>query len=300
MHGGGGTTKEINDQQWQNQKSLYNIPDGVYIAPRAPTDEWNMWFKPGMETLFNKIIAGAVLFDGVDPDQVYLLGYSAGGDGVWQMGPRMVDTWAAAAMMAGHPNGRSMLNLRNLPFMIWVGEFDSDYKRNDACQEKANELKKLHNNDPKGYIYSFHKVKGKGHWMDLEDQAAIGWMSKYKLNKYPKRIVWKQEHEFPTKYFYYVSVPDEEIEEGSVLILEYTKNEDGSTTFNIERSDYYSITIYIDPEVIDISKPIIVTYEGEELFNGTVSLSKDVAFDLARNRISIPYILPAKIDVSLE
>jgi poly(3-hydroxybutyrate) depolymerase len=48
------------------------------------------------------------LFRGVNPDKVYLLGYPAGGDGVWQLAPRMADRFAAAAMMAGHPNGASL------------------------------------------------------------------------------------------------------------------------------------------------------------------------------------------------
>ena len=41
-----------------------------------------------------------------------VVGYSAGGDGVYQLAPRMADSWAAAAMMAGHPNGVSPLSLR--------------------------------------------------------------------------------------------------------------------------------------------------------------------------------------------
>ena len=42
MHGGGGTTTEKNDQQWQNQITLYQPTEGVYLAPRASWDEWNM------------------------------------------------------------------------------------------------------------------------------------------------------------------------------------------------------------------------------------------------------------------
>jgi poly(3-hydroxybutyrate) depolymerase len=49
------------------------------------------------------------------------MGYSAGGDGVFQIAPRMADHWAAAAMMAGHPGDAAALNLRNLPFTIFMG-----------------------------------------------------------------------------------------------------------------------------------------------------------------------------------
>lgn len=40
LHGGGGTTKQVNDSQWNNQKKLYRISEGVYLAPRAPNDAW--------------------------------------------------------------------------------------------------------------------------------------------------------------------------------------------------------------------------------------------------------------------
>ena len=103
MHGGGNAPKELNDQQWQNQIRLYAPEEGVYVAPRAPFDDWNMWFRPQMDQFFEELILAAVTEFGVNPDKVYLLGYSAGGDGVWRMAPRMADRWAAASMMAGHP-----------------------------------------------------------------------------------------------------------------------------------------------------------------------------------------------------
>ena len=52
---------------------------------------------------------------------LYVLGYSAGGDGVYQLAPRLADRWAAAGMMAGNPNDASPLNLRNLGFALHVG-----------------------------------------------------------------------------------------------------------------------------------------------------------------------------------
>ena len=33
MHGGGGAPKRVNDQRWENQKRLYQLDEGVYVAP---------------------------------------------------------------------------------------------------------------------------------------------------------------------------------------------------------------------------------------------------------------------------
>ena len=40
MHGGGGAPKRVNDSQWENQKRLYKLDEGLYVSPRArPTIE---------------------------------------------------------------------------------------------------------------------------------------------------------------------------------------------------------------------------------------------------------------------
>ena len=112
MHGGGGAPARVNDRQWENQKNLYTPDEGVYLTPRAPTNEWNLWHQTHIDPLFDRLISNLVVFENVNPNRVYLMGYSAGGDGVYQLAPRMADRWAAAAMMAGHPNEASPLGLR--------------------------------------------------------------------------------------------------------------------------------------------------------------------------------------------
>ena len=148
MHGGGNAPKQLNDQQWENQKHLYRPAEGVYVAPRAPYDDWDMWFKPSLDSCCHKLIEACVAHAGVNPDKVYLLGYSAGGDGVWRMAPRMADTWAAASMMAGHPGNVGTLNLRNLPFMIWCGAEDAAYDRNRQNRGRGQELDSLQTATP--------------------------------------------------------------------------------------------------------------------------------------------------------
>ena len=124
LHGGGGAPKRVNDQQWENQKKLYTVDEGIYLAPRAPTNTWNLWHEAHIDRLFARLIEDLIVLEDVNPDRVYVLGYSAGGDGVYQLAPRMADRWAAAAMMAGHPNGVSLLSLRNVPFALQVGGND--------------------------------------------------------------------------------------------------------------------------------------------------------------------------------
>ena len=234
LHGGGGTSAEENDEQWYNQQWLYEPDNAVYLAPRAISNTWDLHFLPETDAFYHKIIMMTTVFLDVNPDKVYLMGYSAGGDGVWRLAPRLADYWAAASMMAGHPGDVSLVNLRNTPFSIWCGAEDEDYDRNLRCAERIEEMKALHEADPEGYIYDGHIVPGKGHWMDLEDEAAVPWMAQFKRNPYPKRIVWQQE-EVLQNSFYWITAPANELQRGKKVIA-YSITTPTPITFFHERA----------------------------------------------------------------
>ena len=293
MHGGGATHKRVNDQQWDNQIRLYKPEEGVYVAPRAPWDDWNMWFKPGMDEFFEMLIQAAVATMDVNPDKVYLMGYSAGGDGVWRMAPRMADRWAAASMMAGHPGEALQVSLRNMPFMIWMGENDSAYDRNKLAVKHGAIMDSLQQADNEGYIHETHIIKGKGHWMDRVDAAAVPWMAQYKRNPYPNKIVWRQE-EVTRPAFYWLSVPEKECRHKAMVVAEIDKN-----VINISESDYSCLTIYLNDDMVDLNKPVVVNYKGKKVFKG--KLSRTIA-NMSRTldeRDDLRYMFPAMVEVEL-
>jgi poly(3-hydroxybutyrate) depolymerase len=83
-----------------------------------------MWWKSYLPDFFNILIKGFVLRAHVNPNKIFISGYSAGGDGVYHLAPMMADRLAGAAMMAGHPNSVELENVRNLAFSIQVGGKD--------------------------------------------------------------------------------------------------------------------------------------------------------------------------------
>ncbi|MBC6109743.1 hypothetical protein ACFOG5_21150 [Pedobacter fastidiosus] len=193
LHGGGNAPAEVNDQQWQNQHLLYTPAEGVYLVPRAPTNTWNLWHEDHIDNMLDSVIKRAVIFLGVNPNKVYIMGYSAGGDGVFQLAPRMADRWAAAAMMAGHPGDASALPLRNLPFTAFVGGADSAYNRNKLVKAWGEKLDSLKLIDTAGYTHSTTVYEGLPHWMNRKDTIALDWMAKYTRNPLPKKINWVQD-----------------------------------------------------------------------------------------------------------
>ena len=130
LHGGGGAPEETNNGQWvaMTEYYKYSVHSGIYVAVRGMEDEWNLHFLDDSYPMYDRLIENMVIFANADPDRVYLLGFSAGGDGVYAIAPRMADRFAAVNMSSGHPNGVSLLNTSNLPFEIQVGirDFYSD------------------------------------------------------------------------------------------------------------------------------------------------------------------------------
>ncbi len=96
MHGGEGAPKEVNDQRYENQKRLYQPEEGVYLVPRAATNTWDLWYQSHIDIFLERLITDMILFEDVNPDRVCIMGYSAGGDGVCQLAPRMADRLATA------------------------------------------------------------------------------------------------------------------------------------------------------------------------------------------------------------
>lgn len=293
LHGGGGTAASENDEQWDNKKILYTPSNCVYLAPRAPMDTWDMWFHEGIDTLYDQTIQMTEAYLDVNPDKVYIMGYSAGGDGVWREAPRMADSWAAASMMAGHPGDVSLVNLRNTPFMIWCGALDSAYNRNTKCMERGEELDSLQRDDADGYIHKTTIVANKAHWMDRVDTTAVSWMAQYIRNPYPKKIVWQQE-EVLRKFFYWLSAPQNELKRGKTVRVQILGN-----TIQLTRCDYSSLTIFLNDELVDLDSPVIVEYNGKEVFNGKVNRTEENMKQTLSLRNDPRYIFPSVIKVNL-
>jgi predicted esterase len=257
MHGGGEVPTRINDQQWQNQIRLYQPEEGIYLAPRAPTDKWNLWHQEHIDPLFTRLIESMVALRGVNPDRIYLMGYSAGGDGVWQLAPRMADRFAAAAMMAGHPNEASLLGLRNLPFAIFVGENDHGVNRNKVAAEKAAEIADLHKEDPGGYVHLSRIYPDLGHWMKLKDAESVPWMAKFTRKTWPEKIVWFQD-DVTHERFYWLRLPPGSAKKGQQI----TARVDGRV-IRIDGDVPSGTTVLLSDELLDLDEPIELLVNGQ-------------------------------------
>lgn len=259
MHGGGGAPAKVNDQQWNNQIQLYVPKEGWYVAPRAPTNTWNLWHEGHIDGLFSKLIEDMVAKHGVDPNKVYLMGYSAGGDGVYQLAPRLADRLGAATMMAGHPNDATADGLFNLPFRIYMGGKDAAYKRNEIAAQWKTKLEKLQK-EKGGFEHKVTIYPEDGHWMKKKDAEAVPWMATKTRNPWPKKVIWGKSGKRSERFYWLGGKPkgviEAEVKGQEIIITGAEKDE---------------LTLYLSDALLDLDQAVKVMIDGKEVHNAKVS-----------------------------
>jgi poly(3-hydroxybutyrate) depolymerase len=297
MHGGGNAPAATNDSQWENQIALvdgYDPQDALWVAPRAPGNDWNMWFTEQIEALFDRLITNLIVFEGVDPNRVYLTGYSAGGDGVYQLGPRMADRWAGAAMSAGHPNDASPLNLRNVPFAIHVGGNDTAYNRNTVAADWGGMLEDLAAQDPGGYVNQWQVHAGLPHWMNMADAVAIPFLQMHARDPVPAKVVWRQANVTQPR-FYWLAVDEANRAQGTQVTASY-----GNGTVVLSAvTGLQRLSLRFTDAMMDLDRPVRVELAGEELFAGQVTRTIEVMGRTLEERGDPALIFHAELSVEL-
>lgn len=293
MHGGGQTTTEENDRNWLGYFGRYEFPPGaINVAPRAPADSWDMWHVPWVDDLFDRLIADFVMQRGVDPDHVYLIGYSAGGDGVYQLAPRLSDRFAAATMCAGHPNQVTPEGLRNLAFFLYMGGDDSAYNRNVVVREFSAKMDVLQAADPAGYPHRLTVYPGLQHNMQNRESEMVPRMAPLTRTRWPKRVVWKQDDVTHTRFYWLERDP------AAVKPYEiYAAHVDGQK-ITLETPASGNLTLRLSDELLDLDQAIEVVAGDKTVFAGKVSRSFSAILQSLREREDPGTVATALLPVS--
>jgi pimeloyl-ACP methyl ester carboxylesterase len=252
-----------------------------------------MWHLPEVDGLLERLVADMVLQRGVDPARVYLIGYSAGGDGVYQLAPRLADRLAAAAMCAGHPNDTPPEALRNLPFLLYMGGEDSAYHRNTVVREFSAKLDALQAADAEGYFHRLTVFPGLPHNMQGREAEMIPRMSPLARQAWPKRVVWKQSPRALHPRFYWLQRPPETVRPGDL----YAALVDGQT-ISIETPPAGSLTLRLSDALLDLDRPLRVMAGGRAIFEARVPRSFSAVVQSLREREDPQTVATALLPIS--
>jgi len=292
LHGGGGAPAEVNDGQWEHMQVYWrdSVEAGIYVAPRGVTDNWNLHFDGASYPLYDRLIEDAVVFLGADPDRVYLLGFSAGGDGVYAVSARMPDRFAGACMAAGHNNGLRPDSLAALPFLVQMGEKDEAYGRHESAAEFGGWLDALAAEFPGAYTHDvwihldgLHNRPWKSHdpepnlypvladpaaWLAGGDRSttevdsnAVRWLTPHAREARPALVVWDTSHLADTREAaglrYWVDVGD--APEGRLV----ARRDREANAIEVEYTgDRLRLLVHEDD--LDLAAPITVRVDGAD------------------------------------
>ena len=264
LHGGGGAPKQINDAEWRRMQKRYRVDDCLYVCPRAPTDEWNGFYTDYVYSLFVELIRMLKVFEDVNPDRVYLMGYSHGGYGSFTIGPKMPDLFAAVHSSAAAPTDGQTApeNLMHLRFTCMVGGFDKAHGRLKRCKAFGEAVQKLKSGRKDIYPVQVILFPKAGH-TGLPDLKMPAQMLRHRRKPAPQSLHWELTDKVVER-FYWLEV-DKPGKKKSIR-AECENNRVTLTTKGVDK-----LTVYLDHRLIDVSKPVKITAGRKTVHDGKVT-----------------------------
>jgi predicted esterase len=260
MHGGGGAPKSVNDSQWKQMQIYYKDHPECggyrYLALRAPNDTWNGFYDDYVYPLVDNLIRQFRLFGDIDPDKVFIMGYSHGGYGAYAIGPKMPDHFAAihASAAAATDGETTPRTLRSTPFTVMVGERDTMYGRYERNLKFKAEIETLRGTRTDIYPVSITIVPGNGH-TGLPDRDKIRDLYPAVRNPVPRELDWLMTDKVVCDFFWlHVDQPAKKSE----ILASCHDNRfvvtAGETVTNA--------TVFMDSRLVNFSKPVDVELNG--------------------------------------
>ena len=294
LHGGGTGDLDIQKEQFAIMRDYppEGLTSALYIVPRGIIAGGEEHYWPESFKFYDRIIEDAIVFHNADPDRIYLMGFSSGGDGVYAVTPLMSDRFAAAEMSAGYPSHFMFENLYNTPFRVRMGELDSAYSRNTTAAKVDGILNSLSARYG-GYKYQTLLYVGNGHndwnetsngrsrvytgknvekWLNGQQASvstvssrSVDWLKQYTRDPLPKRVVWNTDAYASlrkTRGLYWLD--RDGLLDNVTVVASYNK---GNNTITVEECDAEqgTLKILLNPDMLDVFRPVCVKVGGSQV-----------------------------------
>lgn len=260
MHGGGNAPQELNDSQWRHMQIYYkDHPEAggyLYVALRAPNNTWNGFYDTYVYPLIGNLTRQFRLYGDIDPNKVFIMGYSHGGYGAYAIGPKMPDNFAAihASAAAASDGETTPKTLRNTIFTAMVGEKDTAYGRHDRNVKFAAAVEKLRGDRKDIYPVRVDIIAGNGH-TGLPDRDIIKQIYPAVRNPVPTELSWLQTDKVIRDFFWLRSeAPGKKREIEAVC-------RDNRVTVTTS-TNVTAATVLLDSRLVDLDKPVITEING--------------------------------------
>lgn len=291
LHGFGFTGEEYLER-WRPRLG----EDYLLACPSYPS---GAWFTRRAEELVLETIRQVTHRYHINPDRVFLTGMSNGGIGTWLIGMHHAPLFAGLAPMASGLDDVLMpflANLRSTPVYIIHGAKDQVMPV-DLSRSIVRELDKL------GYPYVYrehqreHPMAG-GHYFPREELPnLVAWFNRQRREPLPTSltVVRDGSHFQPFNWVRLdatdpiaafsddlVDKRDERIKRRVYARLDASIA--GSNRIEVKAEHVQRYSLFLNEQLIDVSKPLTVMTNGRLSFEGTVTSSVQTLLRQARLR----------------
>lgn len=291
LHGFGFTGEEYLER-WRTRLG----EDYLLACPTYPS---GAWFTRRAEELVLETIRQVRRRYHIDPDRVFLTGMSNGGIGAWLIGMHHAPLFAGLAPMASGLDDVLMpflANLQHTPVYIIHGAKDQVMPV-DLSRSIAKELDRL------GYRYVYrehqreHPMAG-GHYFPREELPdLVAWFNGQRREPLPTNLtVVRDGSHFQAFNWVRLDATDpiatfsEDLvdkRDGRIKRREFARLDAsilGNNRIEVKTEHVRRYSLFLNEQLIDLSKPLTVVTNGRVSFEGTVTPSVETLLRQARLR----------------
>jgi predicted esterase len=246
------------------------------LAGARPDDEVAAVFDAFFRDLCSR-------FD-VDLDRVWVSGLSQTGFWSWQLGNERADRFAGIAPMSAVSvqQTRYLANFTNVAIYILHGDQDAVCP---IAQPRATRdlLKQL------GVRFEYREIAGAGHTVDVWGHLheALEWLTARPRDPYPKKIA-KALQTTRVPWCYWVRVDELSKtgpgQAGAAPTAVVTAEVNGQA-ITIASEGVKALTMCLSSELVDLSKPVTITWNGVKKHDGLVGRDFGTAVELAIEKV---------------
>ncbi len=306
LHGAGFTGEAYLDR-WKTR-----LGERYILA--CPTYPSGAWFTRRAEDLVLATVRAVQQRYRIDPNRIFLSGMSNGGIGAWLIGMHHAPLFAGLAPMASGIDDvlfPFLENLRATPVYIIHGSQDQVMPV-ELSRKLADELKNL--GSP--FIYREHDrthAMAGGHFFPREELPdLVKWFDSQHRTPAPKAltVVRDASHLLPFGWVRIdgtdqiasfsedlVDKRDDSIRRRSYARL--TAEVTGPNRVEVRTDRVRQYTLFLNADLVDLSKPVLVTTNGVVAFEGTLSPQTETLLRQARLRQDFRQLFPVHLTVSI-
>jgi len=305
---GAGFSGEAYLERWQPR-----LGEDYLLA--CPTYATGAWFTRRAEDLVLATVQQMRRRYHVDPDRIFLTGMSNGGIGAWLIGMHHAPLFAGIAPMASGLDDVLMpflANLMNTPVYVIHGAKDQVMPV-ELSRSISRELTAL------GYQHVYrehqreHPMAG-GHYFPREElPELVLWLNRQRRDPFPRtlRLVREASHFQP---FGWVRIDgtdkiaafsEDLISKRDALTKhkQYAKLEASivaPTRIEVSTKHVQRYSLFLNDQLIDVSKPLTVLTDGQVSFEGVVASSLEMMLRQARLRQDPRQLFPIHISIAVQ